>query len=331
MKITILTEKVNVIGFSYFIDVVKEFLYRVKVDGLVHIKRQILKIFQNKKFTGHFAVTRSLCEGLKKSGLKFNYNPLFSFSIHKHVIVLSGIEVLEMAIALKKKGKVKTILAGPNLMVRSNEFNNILANPLINKVIVPSEWIKTAYIEDLPEIKNKIEVWPAGTDSDFFKPNSFVKQKEKVLIYWKSGHDHLLTETLLVLKEHGLISEVLNYGSYTVNTYKQLLSECAVVIFYSKSESQGLALQEAWTMNVPTFVWQSDELTIKDKVFTSFSSAPYLNHKTGRSFKSISELEQLIVNYKQGTFNFEPRNYILKHLTDEVCAQQIIKLFEKEI
>jgi len=48
----------------------------------------------SKKYRGHFAVTRSLVEGLEKIGAPANYNPRFAGSVAPTVIVLSGLNTL---------------------------------------------------------------------------------------------------------------------------------------------------------------------------------------------------------------------------------------------
>lgn len=330
MKLTVLTQKVNVIdGVGYFFKAIKEFLYRIKVDGLGHINTAIKQSKKRKEYTGHFGVTRSLCEGLKQLNINFNYNPVYSFSVNENVIVLSDIETLKIAIELKKKGKIKQLLAGPNLMVRPNEFDGILADQNIDKVIVPSEWVKIAYAEDLPSIKDKLTVWPCGVNASFFKPGDITKNPKKVLVYWKTGPENLLGEIESALKTANIEYSILKYGNYTPDDYKTSLASSSVGIFCSTGESQGLALQEAWSMDVPTFVWQPNELMIKGKQFSVFSSAPYLKEETGSLFKSIAELETLLVKFKNKEFKFAPRAVVIKQFTDDICAQTLLTFFDK--
>ena len=53
-----------------------------------------------------------------------------------------------------------------------------------------------------------------------------------------------------------------------------------MAVFMSRSESQGLALAEAWAMDVPTLVWQSPPGE-PGSVFSLSDPAPYLTSDTG--------------------------------------------------
>lgn len=72
--------------------------------------KNFLKLILLKKvqiYSGHYAVVRSLQEGLKLNGINFNYNPDKINQIGEHVHVLAGVNTLKMAIMLKKKMLLK--------------------------------------------------------------------------------------------------------------------------------------------------------------------------------------------------------------------------------
>ena len=83
--------------------------------------------YNHPKYRGHFAVTRSLVEGLDAIGASYNYNPKYPWELAETVIVLAGARTLRQAIKLKKKGRIKKLLAGPNIVVFSSDENSILA------------------------------------------------------------------------------------------------------------------------------------------------------------------------------------------------------------
>src|SRR5882757_3664812 len=96
-KLTVFTEPISANGF---IPRVKSFLRPLKFF------LQGKKAPQQKKYGGHYAVTRSLVEGLQKIGADFNYNPMREKDISENVIVLAGVERLKEAIELKNKEKI---------------------------------------------------------------------------------------------------------------------------------------------------------------------------------------------------------------------------------
>jgi hypothetical protein len=81
------------------------------------IKRRIKKIGKKilgkpeVKYSGHYAVTRSLIAGLNKLGVAYQYNPTSDKKIHGHVHVLAGVDTLRYAIEQKRKGRIKRLTA----------------------------------------------------------------------------------------------------------------------------------------------------------------------------------------------------------------------------
>jgi hypothetical protein len=52
------------------------------------------------------------------------------------------------------------------------------------------------------------------------------------------------------------------------------------MIYFSSTESQGIAMQEAWSYDVPTLVYSQPYYFIKNKRFNA-SSSPYLTKYCG--------------------------------------------------
>jgi glycosyltransferase involved in cell wall biosynthesis len=312
-------------GFKNFIK------YWLKIaDRIYYWKKYQPKV----KYGGHFGVTRSLCEGLAKlrnKQVQFNYNPRFKWNIHPNVIVLDGIERLADCIKLKNSGKIKILFGGPNLMVRPNEYNRILTNEAIDKVIVPGEWVKTAYIEDEPILQNKIIVWPVGIDEKLFVPARNEIRTKKILIYQKNAPESLMNEVAAIIENLGYTQVLIKYGTYNNTIYRQYLDHIQAAVFLSVSESQGIALLEAWAMNVPTFVWQSkDALVINGKLFSSYSAAPFLTSETGLFFNTTEDLKHQLDAFINGDLVFNPRNWVLKNMTDKICAEKLVASFSNE-
>jgi hypothetical protein len=128
------------------------------------------RLFLYKRAMGHFAVTRSVLEGLKQNKINFCYNPQFA---HRAAcaLVLSCEEALDYAINLKKKGKIDYLMAGPNISVLPSNGRGLLAHPLVDVCIVPSQWVKTLYIKDSPVLAGKIAIWAAGIDAKYWTPH----------------------------------------------------------------------------------------------------------------------------------------------------------------
>lgn len=280
---------------------------------------------QKPDYGGHHSVTRSLVEGLIKVNFNSNYNPQMLPEVGETVVVLSGIEALKQAIDWKRKGKIKKLLVGPNLMTRSNECDNILSSPEIDICIVPSDWVRIAYEEDAPALVGRIICWYAGVDENFWKPKEGCKKGKNVLVYWKTESEDFCRQTEETLIEHGWNPLRVVYGKYKNEDFKDILSKCIFAVFLSRSESQGLALAEAWSMNIPTLVWNPQEVIINGRKYSVTSSCPYLSDLTGREWMTFSGLDELLHDVEMKLKTFQPRKWVLENMTDEISARKLLQ------
>lgn len=279
--------------------------------------KELIKRILNKK-TGPAAVLESLERGLSDLGVKYSVNNKIFDIVH----VVYGVKTLEYAIKLKKKGKIKTLIVGPAIVVSPEDAGGIILDANIDEIVFPSDWTKDYYCSKYPELSNKIKIWPAGV-SDPGEPD---EKKEGVLIFYKNN-DKLLEEIKSYL-ENRINYSVLEYGKFKQVDYYKLLSRTKYLIYLSNSESQGIALQEAWIRNVPSFVWnrgywQSGESKWVDEKI----SAPYLNNQNGLFFKDMEDFINKFDLFITG--DFEPRKYCLENLTDRKSAEILINIINK--
>jgi len=291
-----------------------------------------LKLYlkKDKKLSGHKAVTRSLLRGLRQAKLSFNYNPPLRL-INKNVIVLSGVETLKRAIKLKEQGKIERLLAGPNILVFSDEHDSIISNPAIDYCIVPSDWVGSLYIRDNPQLKERIRVWAAGIDETYWTP-VLQANNNKVLIYRKdSGFD--FKPLIQCLEKVHFAHTSIAYGDYSEEDYRNILNKTSAAIFVSASESQGIALLEAWAMDVPTFVWDPGSAEIRSHMrqerIRNTSAAPYLSPSTGKKWKDIQELYKILEEFKARSYKYTPREWVINNMTDKRMAQALMNIFEE--
>ena len=212
-----LTDKksITVVTEALRYELTPESLKRCYWDYQAKFFRFLKKIPPKPKYSGHYAVTRSLIEGLKRLNANFNYNPASYKHFSDTVIVLSHPDALIESIKLKKKGKIKKLLAGPNIVVFSTDFNNLIAAPEIDTCIVPSEWVRVAYIEDVPALKDRIDIWSAGIDETFWKPGPEIPETNNVLIYWKTEPEEFYLNVKELLLRNNWNPVTLKYGEYT--------------------------------------------------------------------------------------------------------------------
>ena len=235
--------------------------------------------------------------------------------------VVNNVDDLQWAIANKEKVGAKELWAGPNLVVVPQESNGILNSAEIDKIIVPCEWVKQVYERESSTLIRKIYIWPTGVDTEFWSPHNLKEKNEEennvnILIYNKK-QDNLCTKIAPILKQYGEVKTI-KYGEYNVNEYKQALNDTTFMVWLSRSESQGLALLEALSMNVPVLVWDSGYWLYysmqlkKDFEFHASSSSPYFSPQCGLKFKSLEEFENKLIEFKHkmDKLEFKPRDYL---------------------
>ena len=119
-------------------------------------------------FPGHFALVRSVVEGLQAIRADFNFNPR-SFGELARVVYAPANEALRQAIELKRRGAVDYVVAGPVNALFADESDGILQAPEIDLVIVPSDWTIDLY-RGFPALVGKSRVCPCGVDAEVWKP-----------------------------------------------------------------------------------------------------------------------------------------------------------------
>lgn len=277
---------------------------------------------------GHPAVTRSMLSGFLDLKTPFHFNPLKK-NVTDICIVLSSFEALAAALELKQKGIIKKLIAGPNIATYPDEENSILTHKEIDICLVPSNWVKEMYEEISPSLKRRIKIWPAGVNQTYWSPkyNAVPSKTENILIYIKGSHNKVLLEGInILLKKNRFNTVEIEYGSYSQKTYKNLLNWANLVIVIGGTESQGIAMAEAWSMNVPTLVL-ANEMWIRPggAKFVS-SSSPYLSPATGIFFTNLKDLMSDLEEWHERRLKYNPRAWILKNMTDTLCGQKLLNL-----
>jgi glycosyltransferase involved in cell wall biosynthesis len=280
-------------------------------------------------YPGHFALVRSVVEGLRAIRADFNFNPR-SFGELARVVYAPANEALRQAIELKRRGAVDYLVAGPVNALFADESDGILQAPEIDLVIVPSDWTIDFY-RAFPALVGKSRVCPCGVDAELWKPAGRAKEPAAV-VYWKSGDERFCEAVEAIVRRAGLEplrfrSKHGEHGLFTPAAYRDALDRAAVGVFLSTFETQGIALAEAWSMNVPTVVWDPQgQAEWRGRGFKAGSSAPFLTPSTGVAFRTIDELEPALGAALAALDAFQPRAWVLKHMTDAVCSERLYRL-----
>jgi glycosyltransferase involved in cell wall biosynthesis len=301
---------------------------RLRAAARIVVKPDV-PVPQGSPYPGHYALVRSVVEGLHSVHADFNFNPR-TFGDLARVVYAPANEALLQAIALKQEGAVDYLVAGPVNALFPDEGNGILKAPEIDLLIVPSEWT-TGFYRDFPELAHKIRVCPCGVDSERWKPTG--REKERLaVVYWKSGHERFCETVEAIVRRCGLEplrvrSRPGEYNFFEPAEYRDALDRALVAVFLSEFETQGIALAESWSMDVPTLVWDPrSQAEWRGHTFISGSSAPYLSPATGVAWRTIDDLEPVLSRALRSLRDFQPRAWVQAHMTDAICSETLYKL-----
>ncbi len=273
------------------------------------------------KNRGPEAVFESLKRGLKECGQDFTVNdpkPAFGSIIS----VLSGTEVLKWAIVKKQTGLLKKIIAGPNMVVMPEDARGILKSPQIDRILTPSLWVKECYIKQAPELLGKIDVWASGVEA--FE----LKNQPKIydfLVYKKNISEDWFSQIKNQLLKNKMTFQILSYGQHTREEYLKLLSESRFMVYLSETESQGIAMLEAWMSDVPVLVLERGYFEKDGIKVLGNTASPYLDESAGLRFKTPDEFGRILTDLSKK--NFQPRAYALENFTDKLVAENFLKIF----
>jgi hypothetical protein len=224
-------------------------------------------------------------------------------------------------------------LFGPHFSVfpEIHQMNIIKGNN--SMYIQPSEWSKNGW-ELNPNSKDiRIEILPFGVDVNKFTEIKPIEQRNEVIVYYKRRNPNELDTILNFLKLFNITPKIFSYNTqYDENDYINSLHNAKYCIWLDAHESQGFALEEALSCNVPLLVWnvksmnQEYESSYSDIPATTI---PYWNEQCGEYFYNVDDLPSVFYKFIINLNNYKPREYILNNITFEICEKKLIELVKK--
>jgi len=293
------------------------------------LKRQLKQLIflttRNSRYQntgGPEAVINSLLAGFEDLNVPHFYNP-WQHQVTPVVGVVRGVTTLRWALDQKSKGFVRTIVAGPNIVVIPPDEHNLMSDPRIDRVVVPSQWNKEWWMSFDQAFDSKAVTWPAGVSD-----NGSNRNPEGVcIVYSKNADEKLFHKIMEVLWTHKLPIVVSQYGKFKQHEYFRLLKQAKMMVYLSESESQGIALHEAWMADIPTLVWNRGYLGYQNYRFDHPAiAAPYMTPECGLQFKDDGDFEQKLIEFLEKYEGFKPRAYSLAHFTNKITTRKYIDI-----
>jgi len=234
-------------------------------------------------------------------------------------------------IDVRKYPGIKFIF-GPHFSVfpEKNHMNIIRGKDTI--YIQPSEWAAKVWENNSLCNNIKIRALPFGVDTDKFNEKNPIQNRRQVFVYYKSRHPDELKTVLDFFKQINVDVKVFSYMSrYREEDYINCLHNSKFGVWIGRHESQGFALEEALSCNIPLLVW--DVSFMSQEYGYNYSDIPatcipYWDERCGESFKTIHEFQETFNKFTQKLELYKPREYILENLSIKKCEEKLSDLIK---
>jgi hypothetical protein len=256
-------------------------------------------------------------------------NEIHNYNLNEYDAVYSPCDTLEVDISQYPNTR---FLFGPHFSVFPNEKNLNLIKGKNSVYIQPSEWAKESWYS-YNNTTNDLKIIPFafGVDTEKFNVITNSNEKTKVFVYYKHRSPNELHEIQNALNQKSIEYKIFHYGHYNEQEYKSYLHECKYAIWVGAHESQGFALEEALSCNVPLFVWNVSSMNQEyrssyDNYYAT--TIPYWDERCGEYFYNMNEFDDKFNLFLSKLNTYKPREYVVENLSIEVREKALIELIE---
>lgn len=278
----------------------------------------------------------NLCKGLDLLDIPYEVNiPFNKLAIHQVVCIFG-----KGTACLNEYQQPNPIVAGIGLMTHPAQWPDLCKKYPVKRYLQHSTWCNDLYV---PYYGNEIcqDLWPVGIDTAYWSSSDTPKQFDFLIynkIHWNKEklNNEFVNPLKRQLEDGGFSYREIVYGKYKREEYKTLLNATRAMIFIAEHESQGLAYQEALSMDVPILAWNQGKIMDPQyKVWSDFgkpaTSVPYWDSRCGETFVSILDFrEQLNLFWNNLIAGlYKPKAYVDDFLTLKLCAQRFVEIVNR--
>jgi hypothetical protein len=196
--------------------------------------------------------------------------------------------------------------------------------------IQPSKW--SADIWSISPLCKDIHIKPVpfGVDTDQFTEIIPLEQRTQVFVYYKTREPGDLQFMQDKLKLLGIDYKLFSYDHrYQEVEYMTCLHNAKYGIWVGRHESQGFALEEALSCNVPLLVW--DVLSMNQEYGPNYDDIPatvipYWDSRCGEIFYKREHFDYAYKVFMSKLCDFKSREYVLENLSRDKCEKAFLKL-----
>ena len=296
-----------------------------KMDDL--LPNTWINVYNKEKIPNFLIINSSLHHknkiGIEKilSYLKWNYK----YGTEQDIINFDIIFSPGLPIDVSKYPNKKFIF-GPHFSVFPNNNLLIINNNKYNNSIYiqPSKWAT-----DVWKNMGADKILPIKTLSFPVDINKFINSNKicnKVFIYFKRRKPEELEFIKKYLNKKNIDYKIFDYVKrYDETEYINYLQESKYGIILDAHESQGFAIQEALSCNVPLLVWNTKYMSQEyggNYSDIPCSTIPYWDETCGDYFYEKEDFEKTFDIFINKLDTYKPRQFILENLSVEKCAER---------
>lgn len=234
-----------------------------------------------------------------------------------------------------KYPKTKFIF-GPHFSVFPVEHQMNIIKSQNTTYVHPSEWAAKVWRDNIFCKNMRIESLPFGVDTTRFNYEEGTigsQNKTEIIIYYKDRHPSELEFLIEELNKLSIKFSIFSYKhGYNENVYIDYLKKAKYCIWIGRHESQGFALEEALSCNVPLLVW--DVKSMNQEYGQNYNDIPatvipYWDERCGEFFYKKDEFIATFNRFLSKLEIYKPREFILETLTEDICEKKLIEIVEK--
>ena len=202
-----------------------------------------------------------------------------------------------------------------------------------------SDWV-VQFVKEQGTVGVNTCTLPFAVDIERFKRDEPSEYKYDCFIYEKHRDIKIFQDIRAYVEKLGLNYKVFNtHSKYEEEDYLETLKHVRFGIWLDSHESQGFALEEALSCNVPLVVLDArsmfDERNEKGEVAYAAeqgkykmlaTTCPYWDERCGFKDPSIDILKTNILRMMKEYSSFNPREFVLEVLSPKACMNRFLQI-----
>jgi hypothetical protein len=279
----------------------------------------------------------------KSKNIPIYYISSFEESLnHASPIIIISSNCLE-TFPLNKIPQDKFVIYGPNDFILPPDKPHWIGNiePVNAVYNALCSYNVTIFNKYFP-IKVPLIILPFAVDIDTYKPEKqIIDRPREYILYFKQRHPNdkryfeNIIEPLLKIRGYRKIEYI--YGQYNEEDLTISLQKIQFAIIIGRHESQGFAIQQMMSCDIPLLVWDVTSLfqeygtdyfnTNCTTLDLTFSTVPYWNEICGEKFTNQEDFIPSLHKFFSKLPTYNPRKFIVDTLSPEKCMVHLLNIY----